>query len=244
MARRRFFVPRDSIRNGIAILPVDQAHHLRRVLRIGNGEIVEIFDGHGGGYAGEVELHGSEVCIRGLQNLPGREPSLRLVLAAALIKAAKFEWMLEKATELGVAEIIPLNTRWSDLRIPADKIAGRLERWDRIVKEASKQSRRFTAPRLHAPVNFPDFLSAEPFAACVRFLFYEKAEELWQPDSAMLSNGVALCIGPEGGWDESEIEKAKNAGCKVFGLGPGILRAETAAIAALSIIQHHLGFRI
>jgi 16S rRNA (uracil1498-N3)-methyltransferase len=244
MARRRFFVPQDSIRDGMAILPADQSHHLRHVLRIGNGEAVEIFDGKGCGYVGEVELRGSGVCICGLQSLPVRESSLRLILAAALIKSAKFEWMLQKATELGVDEIVPLNTRMSDLKIPAGKIAFRLDRWDRIVKEASKQSRRFTAPQLHAPVNFPDFLSSESFAACVRFLFYEKAQELWQPNSGMLSNGVVLCIGPEGGWDDSEIEQAKDAGCRIFGLGPRILRAETAAVATLSILQHHLGFPV
>jgi 16S rRNA (uracil1498-N3)-methyltransferase len=240
MARRRFYIPQDSIQDGMAILPTDQAHHLRNVLRIGNGEVVEIFDGKGSGYLGEVELRASGVCIRGLQALPVRESSTRLILAAALIKSAKFEWMLEKAAELGVDEIIPLNTRLSDLRIPDGKVSPRLNRWDRIVKEASKQSRRFTAPSVHAPVSFSEFLAAEAFAACVRILFYEKAQELWQPNSSMLANGVVLCIGPEGGWEESEIEQARNAGCRIFGLGSRILRAETAAIATLAIIQHQI----
>jgi 16S rRNA (uracil1498-N3)-methyltransferase len=244
MARRRFFVHRDSIRDGTATLPDDQAHHLRHVLRIGNGEVVEIFDGQGGGYFGEVEWRRSGVCIRNLQSLPAPGSPLRLILAAALIKPAKFEWMLQKATELGVDEIIPLNTRLSDLRIPPGKTALRLDRWDRIVKEASKQSRRFTAPQVHEPVNFSDFLAAESLAADVRLLFYEKAEARWQPGARMPSNGVALCIGPEGGWDESEIKQAKDAGFNIVGLSPGILRAETAAVAALAIIQHHWGFQV
>jgi 16S rRNA (uracil1498-N3)-methyltransferase len=241
MARRRFFVPPDSIRDGMAILPADQAHHLRHVLRIGNGEAVEIFDGEGCGYVGEVELRGSGVCIRGLQSLPVRESSLRLILAAALIKSAKFEWMLQKATELGVDEIVPLNTRMSDLLLPAGKIASRLDRWDRIVKEASKQSRRFTAPQVHEPVKFSDFLSSESYSSYIRYLLYEKAQELWQPNADMHSNGIVLCIGPEGGWDAGEIEQARESGYNVFGLGPRILRAETAAIAALAIVQHRLG---
>jgi 16S rRNA (uracil1498-N3)-methyltransferase len=228
----------------MAVLPADQAHHLRHVLRIGNGETVEIFDGEGCGYVGEVEMRGSGVCICGLQSLSVRESSLRLILAAALIKPAKFEWMLQKATELGVDEIVPLNTRMSDLLIPAGKIASRLDRWDRIAKEASRQSRRFTSPQIHAPVQFADFLAAESFSAYVRILFYEKAQEPWQPNPGLLSNGVILCIGPEGGWDDSEIGQAKEAGCKVFSLGSRILRAETAAIAALAIIQHHLGSSI
>jgi len=239
MIRRRFHVPRDSIRDGFAILPAGQARHLRKVLRIGAGETVEIFDGKGHGYIGEVELHGSEVHVRRLQSIPPRESLLRMILAAALIKSAKFEWMLEKATELGVDEIIPLRTRFSDVRIPEDKIALRLDRWDRIVSESSKQSRRLTVPQVRAPMDFPDFLAAEEFSCCARFLFYEKARLPWQADSGMPSNGMVVCIGPEGGWDESEIEQAEKAGCKIFGLGPRILRAETAAIAAVSIIQHH-----
>jgi 16S rRNA (uracil1498-N3)-methyltransferase len=240
MTRRRFFVPPDSIRDGKAVLPDDQAHHLRKVLRIRAGETVEIFDGKGRGYIGEVEWNGSEVCIRDLQSLPFAESSRRLILAAALIKPAKFEWMLQKATELGVDEIVPLNTRLGDLKIPDGKTALRMDRWDRIIKEASKQSRRVTAPQVHTPLSFPDFLAAERFASCIRILFYEKAPAPWQLHPDMLCNGVVLCIGPEGGWDDSEIEQAKAAGCQIFGLGPRILRAETASIAALSIVQHHL----
>jgi 16S rRNA (uracil1498-N3)-methyltransferase len=249
MARRRFYVPQDSIRDGIAVLPDSQAHHLRNVLRIGAGEVVEIFDGNGQGYIGEVELRPSGAVIRGLQSLPAQEPLPRLILAAALIKSAKFEWMLQKATELGVDEIVPLITRLSDLRIPAGKIALRVDRWDRIVKEAAKQSRRLTAPRIHAPLNFIDFLQAEEFSGNARFLFYEKARELWRPDPDLPASGILLCMGPEGGWDPSEVERAKETGCKVFSLGPRILRAETAAIAAIAIIQHQLqlagsGFRV
>jgi 16S rRNA (uracil1498-N3)-methyltransferase len=240
MARRRFYVPQDSIQDGKAVLPEDQAHHLKRVLRVRNGEAVEIFDGKGRGYIGEVDLHGTDVILCGLQSLPFQEPTLRFILAAALIKSAKFEWMLQKATELGVDEVVPLETRLSDLTIPSGKMAHRLDRWERIVKEASKQSRRLTVPQVHAPLTFSDFLAAEEFAACLRFLFYEKAQEPWQPDPGIRSHGIVLCIGPEGGWDGGEIEQAKTAGCKICGLGPRILRAETAAIAALSIVQHQI----
>ena len=240
MSRRRFYVPRESVREGVAGLPPDQAHHLRDVLRIGTGEVVEVFDGAGNGYIGEVELQDSGVYVRGLQRIPSEEPRVRLILAVALIKSSKFEWILQKATELGVHEIIPLKTRLSDIEIPGGKIALRLERWDRIVREASKQCRRFAAPRVHAPRAFPEFLSIEELSALPRFLFYEKATEPWHPDPGMLSSRVVLCIGPEGGWDDSEIGQAKQAGYQIFNLGPWILRAETAAIAAVSIIQHQI----
>jgi 16S rRNA (uracil1498-N3)-methyltransferase len=240
MSRRRFYVPQDLIRDGIASLPPDQVHHLRDVLRLGTGEVVEIFDGAGCGYIGEVDLRDSHIYVRGLQRIPGEESRVRVILAAALIKSSKFEWILQKATELGVHEIIPLKTRLSEIEIPASKMTLRLERWDRIVREAAKQCRRLAAPRVHVPQSFQDFLSMDEFSSCVRFLFYEKAASPWNPKPDQLTARIVLCVGPEGGWDSGEVDRAKTAGYEVFGLGPWILRAETAAIAAVSIIQHQI----
>ncbi len=240
MTRRRFYVPGDSIHDGNAILPSGQAHHLRDVLRIGAGEVVEIFDGEGSGYVGKVEIQNSQVLICGLQSLPSEESRARLILAAALIKSAKFEWILQKATELGVHEIIPLKTHLSDIQIPDAKITPRMERWDRLVREASKQCKRLAAPRIHTPRSFVGLLGSEEFSACTKLLFYENASEPWLPHKGALSERVVICIGPEGGWEAREIDQARDAGYKVFYLGPRILRAETAAIAAVSIIQHHL----
>jgi len=240
MTRRRFYVPRDYLHEGIAVLPSGQAHHLRDVLRIETGEIVEIFDGSGRGYVAEVLLQGSQVRIRVLQPLPADASRVRLILGAALIKSAKFEWMLQKATELGVDEIIPLMTCFSGVRIPPGKIALRLQRWDRLMKEASKQCRRLASPRMHAPLTFADFLAKKELSTATRLLFYEKASEPWRPDQTIRSDRIVLCIGPEGGWEGGEIERAKEAGYTPLRLGPWILRAETAAIAALSIIQHQL----
>ncbi len=240
MSRRRFYVPGDSIRDGIASLPSDQVHHLRDVLRIGTGEVVEIFDGAGSGYVGEVDIRDSIAYIRNLKRIPSEEPQVRLILAAALIKSAKFEWILQKATELGIHEIIPLKTCLSEIELHGSKIALRLDRWDRIVREAAKQCRRFAAPRVHAPQTFKDFLSIKELSPCAKFLFYEKAPVPWRLDPCALPEQVVLCVGPEGGWETSEIEQARAADYKIFSLGPWTLRAETAAIAAISIIQHQI----
>jgi 16S rRNA (uracil1498-N3)-methyltransferase len=240
MTRRRFYVPRDSIRDGIAYLSPNQAHHLRHVLRLRTGDIVEIFDGEGQGYLGEIEVQGSRVIVHDLQSVSSEEPPARIILAAALIKSAKFEYTLQKATELGVHEIIPLLTRLSDIRIPESKLDERLQRWERIIIEASKQSRRLVAPGLHRAMSFPDLLSWDKFATCTRILFYEKSTDFWSPEEIPGSGEIMLCIGPEGGWDDREIEQAKSSGIAVCSLGPWILRAETAAVAALSILQHHL----
>ena len=189
---------------------------------------------------GEVEIRDSKVCVYGLQSIASEESQFRLTLAAALIKSSKFEWILQKATELGVHEIIPLKTRLSEIEIPGGKVALRLERWDRIVREASKQCKRFAAPRVHAPRSFADLLSVEESSSCSKLLFYEKAPEPWRPENGAVSNRVVLCIGPEGGWEAGEIEQAKAAGYKIFNLGSWILRAETAAIAAVAIVRHQM----
>jgi len=240
MSRRRFFVPQEAIRDGIADLPSDQVHHLRDVLRIGSGEVVEIFDGTGHGYVGQVQLTDLGVSIRDLQTIDSRPPRVRLILAAALIKSAKFEWILQKATELGVQEIVPLRTRLSDIEISDSKIAFRLERWDRIVKEAAKQCRRLDTPRIHAPKSFRDFMEATHPPSCARIFLNEKASDLWHPTPEALAEQVVLCVGPEGGWETSEVEHARIAGFEIFSLGPWTLRAETAAIAAVSIIEHQI----
>jgi 16S rRNA (uracil1498-N3)-methyltransferase len=227
------------IKEDRATLPPIQAHHLRNVLRLHTGDTVEIFDGTGSGYAGEVELQASQVLVRALQSIPSPECPFHLTLAAALIKPAKYEWVLEKSTELGVNEIIPLKTGHSDIRIPPDKMESRLERWRRIVREASRQCARFTEPRIIAPLDIDEFLSSQDFTGSAKFLFYEKSDEPWELDR-VISDRIVLCIGPEGGWQPHEIEKAMEAGFRVCGLGPRILRAETAAIAAIAIIQHRI----
>jgi 16S rRNA (uracil1498-N3)-methyltransferase len=244
MTRRRFYVPRDFIiEDETAHLPPDQAHHLRDVLRIGTGEVVEIFDGEGAGYTGEVLSLDSGVAVHRLKKLPSEQSWIPVILATALTRPAKFEWMLEKATELGVHEIIPIITRRSDIRIPRDKAEARCERWNRIVREASKQCGRLSALRVRPPLNYADMLRCEEFSGSAKTLFYENAREFWRPDCRTLSRGVVLCVGPAGGWDRSEIEEARRAGFGVFSLGMLVLRAETAAIAAVSIAQYHVNLQ-
>jgi 16S rRNA (uracil1498-N3)-methyltransferase len=240
MSRRRFYVPPESIQDGVAALPLDQAHHLRNVLRMGSGDVVEIFDGKGLGYIGSVELHGTEVLVRILRPAKTSVSRNQVILAAALIKSAKFEWILQKTTELGVGEIIPLQTRFSEIQIADGKIGSRMERWNRIVQEASRQCGRSAAPALHSPSDFSNFLENESLQNAERFLCYEKASDLLRLDKYPEASRIILCLGPEGGWDPGEVEQARNSGYRIFSLGPWTLRAETAAVAAVSIVQHQL----
>ena len=236
MPRRRFFVPPDRIREGSVLLTSEEAHHLRHVLRLQPGCEVELFDGAGSGYAGTLEIRGSDILVVGLRELaPLRESAPRLTLAFALIKSDKVELVLQKATELGADEFVPLMTRFSNPRIPAGRLAARLQRWERIVRESSKQCRRFTIPALHPPVEFEKFLN-QTGRECAKFMLHEKAQSEW-PLSVPSAGRVILGIGPEGGWDSSEAGQAARFGWSVFRMGDRVLRAETAAIAAVALFR-------
>jgi len=162
-----------------------------------------------------------------------------LTLAAALIKSDRFEWILQKATELGVDEFLPLVTRFCKVRIPENRLEARMERWQRIVWEACKQSRRVDVPRIHKPLPFSDFLALGQSGNWTALMLYEKALNRLRIE-APSKGRIVLCIGPEGGWDQTEAEAAVRAGCRLFGLGARILRTETAALAAIAIVQSQL----
>jgi len=235
---RRFFIPPELIFEKETRMPDAEARHLKNVLRLREGERVVIFDGKGGSWNGAVEFRRSEVFICKLEKIPSRyQPSARLVLAMAMIKPARFEWALEKATELGVDEIIPLYTARVEIRISGEKIPGRLTRWDRIVKESSKQCSRAEIPCVSTPVEFRGFLTSKEYSLKNRILFYEQSDNQWLPDQMKTAEDTIICIGPEGGWMEEEIESAEKSGYGIFSLGPRVLRAETAAIAAVSMFQ-------
>jgi 16S rRNA (uracil1498-N3)-methyltransferase len=244
MARRRFYVPVENISGDEAVLPPPQAHHLRDVLRLMVGEQVELFDGRGNSYAGTITDIGKEVSVGGLKRLDvPLTPQPRLVLAAAVIKFDRFEWMLEKTTELGVDEFIPLTTRFTGIRIPEHRLEGRMRRWERILTEAARQSGRLDVPVIRKPLEFSKFLKADDTATLDRLMFFEGADQLLVSGFAE-SAGAVLCIGPEGGWDQSEVEAAADTGYRVFSLGRSILRSETAAIAAVALFRFQVSSTI
>jgi 16S rRNA (uracil1498-N3)-methyltransferase len=205
-----------------------------------DGDAIEIFDGKGAGYSGIVSCRGDEVSVRSLRQIsPPENREHGLILAQALLKADKFEWVLQKATELGASEFIPLETKFCDVRIPGSRIQARLERWHKIVREAARQSCRFGVPEVHVPTS-PEKLFASARQSSLRGLFlHENAPERW---NGRLPGGenFLLCVGPEGGWHPDEAEAAAAAGFLSFNLGPRILRAETAAVAAVTLIQFQI----
>jgi 16S rRNA (uracil1498-N3)-methyltransferase len=234
LARRRFFV--DQILSDRAELTGDDARHLARVLRAQPGQVYEISDNQRV-YLAEISAIGPQsVAFRILDPLPLPPPSPQVTLFAALIKFDRFEWLVEKATELGVARIVPVDAERAEKGL-ATAAAKRAERWRKIARESSQQSRRLNVPEVALPERFAAATSdPSPF----RYFLEE------QPGATMLLDAlpsartahdvIAILTGPEGGWTDRERALALSAGWQPVSLGGNILRVETAAIAALAVL--------
>jgi 16S rRNA (uracil1498-N3)-methyltransferase len=233
LARRRFFV--DSIRNGAAELRGEEARHLTRVLRVEAGQRFEISDNERAWLA-EVELaKGEHVTFRVIEALAPVVAPVSVTLCAAIVKFDRLEWTIEKATELGVDRILPVAATRSEQGL-FEASRKRSERWQRIARESSQQSRRVRAPEILPAVRFEECL--EESAGHRYFLDEGTAPPLVSQIPAERSDTVALLVGPEGGWTESERGLAVKARWQPVSLGPFILRAETAACAALAVVSN------
>lgn len=218
--RHRFFVPADLAAGIVVSLTSDERHHAR-VVRVRNGEEVEVFNGRGTGFFGIYE----DDAIRLTTPAPGRESPVDIHLAMAIIQLEKFELVLQKATELGVRSITPLVTERVEVR--PERYRGKQERWRKIIFEAVKQSGRTRIPDVEEPTDFNDVMKREG----TKILFDADASGTREP-----GNPATLLIGPEGGWTEEELSAAREAGCAFEQLGPRRLRAETAAIIATALV--------
>ncbi len=226
----------EQVRNGHAEIVGSDAVHLTRVLRVEAGRRYEISDNRDV-YLAEVELARWEhVRFRMIEKLAPSPPMVRLRLCAALVKFDHFEWMIEKATELGVAEIVPFEAARSERGLER-AAAKRVDRWRRIALESSQQSRRQHLPDLRDPV---DFDTAIDMAGPNKFALDEEPGGLplisSLPAERKIEEAVSLLIGPEGGWTPEERAAFLAAGWTRVSLGPLILRAETAAIAGLAVL--------
>jgi 16S rRNA (uracil1498-N3)-methyltransferase len=233
--RRRFFV--DEVRNGKAQIEGEEARHLSRVLRVEAGQRFEVSDNRNV-YLAEIESARKEsVIFRTLAKLPPAVPAARFELYASLIKFDRFEWIVEKATELGVTEIVPIEATRTERGLEK-AAAKRLERWRRIALEASQQSRRAHLPEIAEPIPLTDAMTR---SATYRYVLDENqgAAPLFQalPAVRTSQDTVAILTGPEGGWTDEEHGCFGAAGWTPVSMGPLILRAETAVVAALAVIS-------
>ena len=210
----------------------DELHHAVRVVRLREGEPVEIFDGRGHCVEGRVAATTRDLLRVAIERvIPSRESKTAIHLAMAVINLEKFELILQKATELGAASITPLETERVEIR--AERYRGKVERWEKIIFEAVKQSGRSIVPPLAPPATLDEVL-----AKGGRKILFDADEE--PSEGTGTSADLTILIGPEGGWAPEEIAQARAGGCAFRRLGSRRLRAETAAIMAVGIIaaQH------
>lgn len=241
---RRFFVPPGSLRARNVTLGADLAHRLGRVLRLKRGDRVVLSEGGAREY--EVQLTGvSSYAVTGVviaERAAPDEPELTLVLYQSLIRANRFDLVLEKGTEIGVSRFVPVIGARSQVQGDGEPAAARSERWRRIVVEAAEQSGRGRPPRIDPPLPFEEAvhqargLKLMPFEG-------ERARGLgvYLRGLTHRPETVSLFIGPEGGFEAAEVELAREAGAEIVSLGPRILRSETAGIVASALVLNAVG---
>ena len=233
MARRRFYV--SAIRDGRAEILGDEARHLARVLRAEGGQRYEISDGQAAYLAEIAEAGAGRVAFQVVEAVPSAELPARVTLCASLVKFDRFEWIVEKATELGAERLLPVDALRSEKGLRA-AAAKRCERWRKIAFESGQQCRRLGPPEVLDAVDFTAALRVE---ADYRFFLDEAATApllSLVPRVRTRGDRISLLTGPEGGWTEDERARAAAAGWPGASLGGLVLRAETAALAGLAAI--------
>jgi 16S rRNA (uracil1498-N3)-methyltransferase len=232
----RFAIDRPAAMGDVVTLTGDEARHAR-VRRVAVGEAVALFDEAGHSCVGEVTgvtRDGVTVRVTTVNAPNAAESQLDLTLAIGLLKADKLDWVIEKATELGVARVQP----FASAHTLAQPSAGRQARWQQIARSAAKQCGRSIVPAIAPPCDFADVLTA----AATRLLLAEHGETVpLAAVDATSSTPLVLIVGAEGGFASAELDDARAAGVHLITLGPRILRAETAAIAAIALCQSRWG---
>jgi 16S rRNA (uracil1498-N3)-methyltransferase len=240
----RFYVPNPKIEKGKLKVEGQSVRHIRNVLRLKKGDEMTVFDGSGKEYEGTIVGESSSSVIMAIQEvLPSKtESPLEVTLAQSLLKGEKMDYLIQKATELGVREVVPFFSSRSVPLLEGSKRSARLRRWVKIAIEASKQCGRGMVPAIQPIREYSDLLLSASQDS-LRLI-------LWERDGARLGEvltrvkektKVFFMVGPEGGFSQEEVEKAKKAGFLPISLGERILRSETVSLFLLSILQYEWG---
>lgn len=209
--------------------------HLVRVLRLGLGDALVLFNGDGHDYDARLvslSKRGAEAEVMACRAVENEAPQ-RLVLAQAIARGDKMDWVLQKATELGVAELVPIVTERTEVRLDAERGDKRRQHWRGVIASACEQSGRARLPVLQAPLALADWLRAPGIDTVVYF----DPHATQGLRDAVASGDVALVVGPEGGFGERDLHALRAAGAIAVRLGPRVLRTETAGLAALAALQ-------
>lgn len=224
---------------GEQTLEGDLAHYVGRVLRLAPGAAVQLFNGSGQEWPGEIiEISKRSVRVRLDAPVAGLEESpLHTHLGQAMSRGERMDWAIQKAVELGVNEVTPLYTERCEVKLQGERADKRQQHWQQIAVAACEQSGRSTVPVVHAPQPLESWLGAVD-AQCKLVLHHRTEEDLAALDRPA---SVALLIGPEGGLSASEIDRAIASGFSPARFGPRVLRTETAPVVALSTVQRLWG---
>ncbi|MCQ2028168.1 16S rRNA (uracil(1498)-N(3))-methyltransferase [Stutzerimonas zhaodongensis] len=232
----RFFIDA-PLSLGTCDLPEASAHYIGRVLRLTAGTAVQLFDGSGQEYAGAlVEVGKKHVTVELRERFSGQaESCLKIHLGQGLSRGERMDWAIQKATELGAAEITPIISERCEVRLKDERADKRLTHWRQVAISACEQCGRSIVPTIHPPMSMSEWLKLE---AELKLVLHPVAAPLAShPRPATL----AFLIGPEGGLSEGEVAQARSAGFQPARLGPRVLRTETAPVVALSVAQQLWG---
>jgi 16S rRNA (uracil1498-N3)-methyltransferase len=241
----RYFFTAEQQEHDIVWLADADAHHILHVMRNVPGDLLELCDGKGRCYHAVItSVHNKGVTCLLKEQLPDREPSVRFTLAFSLLKGEKVEWILQKATELGVSGFMPFISERSVVRLEEKKARERLKRWEKITLAASCQSKRGVIPYIMPPCNWQQLVGRFADFHKVLFFFFEGTGGC--PLSTVLretvpDSPILLITGPEGGFSPDEAATARSHGAETVTLGPRILRAETAALTAAALVLYQVG---
>ena len=239
----RFFAPALDLGDDTLALPKDEAEHLTRVLRLGVGETIAVFDGRGHEFLARVATIGRrrEVSVQLLSRTePAAESAVPLTLAQAVLKGEKMDDVVRDAVMLGIAAVQPLVTKRTEVTVAALLRGARVDRWKRIALASVKQSRRAVLPEIRTPLTFETYL-AEPRPSLSIMLVEPGAGASVETLSVLRAEptpaDAAILVGPEGGWIDGECAAARDRGVRLITLGHRTLRADAVPVAAVSILQ-------
>lgn len=239
----RFFIQAEDICGQIVTIRED-VHHILHVLRYKEGDTLEVCDRQGTDYQVKLlETHENTIRCEILhRENSSSEPEIQITLFQGMPKSDKMEWILQKGVELGIAAFVPLRTSRCVVKYDAKKEAQKTVRWQKIVESAAKQSGRGCIPIVYSSIAMDECCRQLALYDQV-LVFYENAREVslkaYLNKQVTRPERIAICIGPEGGWESSEIQLLEEAGAVTVGLGPRILRTETAGMTAAALILYH-----
>jgi 16S rRNA (uracil1498-N3)-methyltransferase len=241
----RFYAPDLAPGAEVVDLPDEESHHLAHVLRLGAGDEVCVFDGRGHEYRARVEqIVKGAARVRLLEPItPSAEPRVHATLAQAVLKSDHMNAVVRDATMMGVAGIQPVVTSRTQVSLSALRRGRAVERWRRTAIASVKQSRRAVVPAVHEPATFEQYLKAASAEERLCLMLVEPgvhAPALRDSDALLRlprPSHADILVGPEGGWDEDEVDAALSAGCSLLTLGQRTLRADAAPVVAIAVLQ-------